>query len=132
MLNYIARYVAVLAILVIGDALWLSYFAKAIFRPTLGSVLLDDPRWLFAALFYLLYTAALLIFPVAAGLRNGSWNSAFLYGAMFGFFAYMTYDLTNLATIKAWTPDLALIDMAWGSALTAIASTVGYITALQR
>ena len=49
-----------------------------------------------------------------------------LYGAMLGFFGYMTYDLTNLATIKAWTTSLALIDIAWGTLLTAIAALAGY------
>ena len=37
----------------------------------------------------------------------------------------MTYDLTNLATIKAWTLPLALIDMGWGAFLTALACAIG-------
>jgi uncharacterized membrane protein len=118
--------VTALIVLIVGDALWLSYFAKAVFRPTLGPILLDNPRWLFAAVFYLLYALALLIFPVAAGLRSGSWVMALFYGALFGFFAYMTYDLTNLATIKVWTPQLALMDTAWGAALTAAATLAAY------
>ena len=126
-MNGVSRYVTVLAVLVIGDALWLSYFAKAVFRPTLGQILLVEPRWLFVALFYLLYALAVTIFPVAAGLRGGSWFSALFYGALFGLFAYMTYDLTNLATIKVWTAPLAVIDTAWGTALTAVAATAGYL-----
>jgi uncharacterized membrane protein len=127
MVTGIIRYVTVLAVLAIGDALWLSYFARAVFRPTLGGILLDQPRWLFVALFYLIYALAIVIFPVAAGLRSSSWSVALFYGALFGFFAYMTYDLTNLATIKVWTVPLAAMDTAWGAALTALAAAVGYL-----
>ncbi len=127
MMTNAVRYLIVLAVLAIGDALWLSYFAKAVFRPTLGGILLDEPRWVFVALFYLLYALAVVIFPVAAGLRNGAWYVALFYGALFGLFAYMTYDLTNLATIRVWTISLAALDTAWGAALTAIAATAGYL-----
>ena len=120
------RYGVVLLALVVGDALWLSYFARAMFRPVLGDILLDNPRWSAAILFYLLYAMGVLIFPIAWGGRQG-WTSAALYGALFGFLAYMTYDLTNLATIKAWTLPLALVDMSWGAFLTAAASAVGCV-----
>jgi uncharacterized membrane protein len=123
------RYVAVLLVLVVGDAAWLSFFARVMFRPVLGGILLDNPRWGAAVLFYLLYALGVLVFPLALGLRGGSMLQAVLYGALFGFLAYMTYDLTNLATIKAWTMPLALIDMGWGAVLTAAATAAGYAIA---
>ena len=123
------RYLAILAVLVVGDALWLSYFARALFRPALGSILLDNPRWGAAIAFYLIYAAGVLVFPLALGLRNGAPGPAILYGALFGFLAYATYDLTNLATIRAWTAPLALIDMGWGALLTAAATAAGYAIA---
>jgi len=126
MTNALIRYVTVLIVMAVGDALWLSYFAKAVFRPTLGSILLDDPRWIFAIAFYLVFAAGVIVFPIGAGLRAGSLLTALAYGAFFGFLAYMTYDLTNMATIKAWTLRLALMDMAWGTVLTAIAAGAGY------
>ncbi len=108
MLSYAIRYGVVLATLVIGDALWLSYFARAVFRPTLGSILRDPPNWTVAALFYLLYALGVVIFAVGPAYRLISWRAALFYGALFGFFAYMTYDLTNLATICVWTFRLAV------------------------
>ena len=120
---------ACLLVLVVGDALWLSYFARVMFRPVLGDILLDTPRWSAAILFYLIYALGVMVFPLALGLRNGSLGAAILYGALFGFLAYMTYDLTNLATIKAWTVPLALIDMGWGALLTAAATAAGYAVA---
>lgn len=123
------RYIVVLLVLVVGDAAWLSFFARVMFRPVLGGILLENPRWGAAVLFYLLYALGVLVFPLALGLRGGSMLQAVLYGALFGFLAYMTYDLTNLATIKAWTMPLALIDMGWGAVLTAAASAAGYAIA---
>ena len=120
------RYLTVLAVLALGDFLWLSWFAPAMFRPTLGAVLLDSPRWSGAVLFYLLYTAGVLIFPL--GLARDT-ATALIYGALFGFVAYMTYDATNFATLKPWTAQLALIDTGWGAGLTAVASLAGFLVA---
>jgi uncharacterized membrane protein len=118
------RYLSVLVVLVAGDALWLSWFAPAVFRPQLGSILLDDVRWSGAVLFYLLYTGGVLVFPL--GLARGL-GSAALFGALFGFMAYMTYDATNYATIKLWTAPLAMTDVVWGSFLTALATSAGWL-----
>jgi uncharacterized membrane protein len=118
------RYLAVLVVLAAGDALWLSWFAPAMFRPAVGAILLDNPRWLGVALFYLLYAAGVLVFPL--GLAR-DWTSAVLYGALFGLMAYMTYDATNHATVKVWTAPLAMVDVGWGSFLTALATLAGLL-----
>lgn len=123
------RYGIILLVLVIGDAVWLSYFARAMFRPALGDILLDTPRWSAAIFFYLIYAAGVMAFPLAMSQQVQTLGSAILYGALFGFLAYMTYDLTNLATIKAWTVPLALIDMGWGALLTAAATAAGFAAA---
>jgi uncharacterized membrane protein len=123
------RFAVVLLVLIVGDAAWLSYFARAMFRPVLGDILLDTPRWSAAVLFYLIYAAGVMVFPLAMGLHKDSLGTAILYGALFGFLAYMTYDLTNLATIKSWTVPLALIDMGWGALLTAAATAAGFAAA---
>ena len=117
------RYLTVLLVLAAGDFLWLSWFAPAMFRPTLGAILLENPRWSGAIAFYLLYAAGVLIFPLNLARDT---VTALLYGALFGFLAYMTYDATNYATLKAWTAPLALIDTGWGAFLTALASAAGY------
>ena len=126
-MSYAMRYFSALIVLVALDALWLSYFARAVFRPTLGDILLDTPRWGAASLFYVLYALGIVLFAVMPALRNGSWQSAALMGAMFGFFAYMTYDLTNFATLKAWTLPLALADIAWGTVASGLAATASYV-----
>ncbi len=125
-MSWVVRYIAALIVLVVGDALWLSYFAQAVFRPTLGAILLDDPRWAAIVLFYLAYSAGILIFATKPAAQTGSAWTAIAYGALFGLFAYGTYDATNLATIKAWTIRLSCIDTAWGALLTALAGWASY------
>ena len=129
MLSYGVRYGVVLLTLVVGDLLWLSYFARTVFRPTLGPMLRDPPIWTAAALFYLLYALGVVIFAVGPAFRLASWRTAIAYGALFGFFAYMTYDLTNLATIRVWTVRLAVMDVIWGTFVSGLAGLLGYAIA---
>ncbi len=125
-MGWVVRYIAALIVLVVGDALWLSYFAHAVFRPTLGAILLDDPRWAAIVLFYLAYAAGILIFATKPALQSQSAWAAVACGALLGLFAYGTYDVTNFATIKAWTIRLALMDTGWGIFLTAFAGWASY------
>ena len=126
-MNGIIRYVAVLLILGLGDAIWLSYFAHAVFKPTLGEIVLENPRWAAVVVFYFGYAAGIMIFAVLPALAAGSAWKALLYGALFGLFAYGTYDVTNFATLRAWTLPLALLDTGWGVLLTAAASLAGFL-----
>ena len=44
--------------------------------------------------------------------------------SLFGFFTYATYDLTNLATLKAWPITITVIDLIWGTLVTAVTSSL--------
>jgi uncharacterized membrane protein len=126
MLSYAVRYVVALVVLAVGDLVWLGFFARAVFRPTLGPILREDINWPAAILFYLLYAVGVVIFAVSPALANQSAGKALLYGLLFGFFAYMTYDVTNYATLNAWTIRLALMDVAWGTVISGIAAVISY------
>jgi len=82
-----------------------------------------------AVAFYLLFAAGLVVLAVRPGLEAGSLRLATGNGAMLGLVAYATYDLTNQATLRNWTTALTLTDLAWGTLLSAIAATVGYLAA---
>lgn len=41
--------------------------------------------------------------------------------------AYATYDLTNLATLSRWPLVVAVVDMVWGTIITAMASLAGFV-----
>jgi uncharacterized membrane protein len=80
-----------------------------------------------AGIFYLLYLVGVVIFASTRALTSRSWTTALLYGAMFGFFAYATYDLTNLATLRDWPPSAVILDVSWGALVSAVSSSAGYL-----
>lgn len=112
------------------DFTWLSLTAGPVYHRALGAVLADTPNWQAAIAFYLFYGIAVVLFAVRPALLSGEWRVALLWGALFGFFAYGTYDLTNLATLKLWSLKVSLIDIAWGSFLTATSASVSAWVAL--
>jgi len=59
-------------------------------------------------------------------LHSGKWQTAVLWGALLGFFCYMTYDLTNYATLKVWSTKVTVLDIIWGTLLTGSASFGGW------
>jgi uncharacterized membrane protein len=122
-------YVAALAAMVVADMIWLGVMVDRLYRPTLGDVLAGSVNLPAAIAFYLIFPVGLTIFAVMPGLRSGSASTAALYGALFGFFTYATYDLTSQATLRNWTTQLTVIDIAWGVVLGTLASTAGYAAA---
>lgn len=127
-MRYVAAYGAIAVVMLALDALWLGVVAKSFYRAGIGHLMADSPNLVAALLFYLLYPAGVLIFAVTSGLAGNSdvpWVRAALAGALFGFFAYATYDLSNLATLRDWPLRFAVVDIAWGTALTAVAALAG-------
>jgi len=111
------------------DALWLSQVGPKVYRPALAGILTEGFRLGPAIVFYALYVVGIVIFAVRPALGSGRWTEAVLMGALFGFFCYATYDLTNMATLKVWPMHVTLIDIAWGAVLTGTAALVGYAAA---
>jgi len=120
-------YVVTLVVFTVIDGLWLGTMAGRIYRPLIGDILLPGFRVGPAIAFYLLYAAALLIFAVLPALKSGNLVGAFAWGALFGFFAYATYDLTNFATLKNWGLGITLIDMAWGTFVSGLGSALAFL-----
>ena len=44
--------------------------------------------------------------------------------------SYGTYDLTNLASIKNWPLKVSIVDIIWGTVLSAVVSTASFFIAL--
>jgi uncharacterized membrane protein len=128
-MKWAASYLASLVVFFGVDFLWLSAMVGRVYRPTMGDIALANVNFPPAIAFYGLYPIGLVIFAVAPAVRAGSLPTALLYGALFGFFTYATYDLTNQATLRNWTMQLSLIDMGWGTLLAACAAAVGYLIA---
>ena len=126
-MTYVVAYIATAVVFLGLDAIWLSKVALGMYRQELGSLLLDKPNLPIAAGFYLLYVAGIVILAIVPALGEGGWIKALLMGAVLGLVAYGTYDITNLSTLKGWSVKLAVIDIAWGTALTAVSATIGYL-----
>jgi uncharacterized membrane protein len=105
------------------DFVWLTLTGKNFYRRELGDLLLEQPNLMIAAGFYLAYVAGLVILVAAPA--EGDVLKALLMGAVLGLVAYGTYDLTNLSTMRGFTPTVALVDMAWGTLLTAVSAAGG-------
>jgi uncharacterized membrane protein len=119
-------YLLTMVVFLIVDLAWLGFIAKNLYQKYLGSLLSDKVNWTAAIIFYLIYVIGVSIFAIYPSVNKNSASSALLLGALFGFFAYATYDLTNLATLKGWPVSIVFIDISWGIVLTAIVSLSGY------
>lgn len=120
--QYIAAYLLSAVLFGILDFLWLGFMVPRVYRPEIGAMLMEGWRPAPALIFYALYMLGIQIFAVAPGLAAGKWQTALLWGALFGFFCYMTYDLTNQATMKVWSTKVTLLDIAWGATATGLAA----------
>ena len=113
------------------DYLWLTNMSAVLYRRDLGPLLADDPKMSVAVVFYLTYAIGIMIFAIRPALASADWRAAALYGALFGMFAYATYDLTNFATMKVWTLRVTVLDIGWGIIVTATAASAGAFAALK-
>ena len=125
--KYLMTYGATLVTMVVIDLLWLGVIAKPLYQQGIGHLMAEKPNLTAAALFYLLYPVGIVLFAIAPDAVNASWLKTFTTAALFGFFAYATYDLTNLATLKDWPISLAAVDMAWGSLVTGVSALAGKV-----
>lgn len=121
-MKFAAAYVIFAVVFLIMDLVWLGYVARDFYREQLGALMADNVNMGAALAFYLLYVLGVMIFVVAPALESGGWTRALMMGALFGFFAYATYDLTNLAVMKNFPATMAYVDMAWGAAVTGISA----------
>lgn len=127
----VVSYLSALVCLAAFDAVWLTTTGDWLYKKQLGDILLQTVRVGPAIAFYLMYPIGLVIFAIIPALKAGSVTTAIINAAAFGAIAYATYDLTNFATMRNWTMQITVLDICWGTVLSAVASAVGfYVTTL--
>lgn len=126
---YLKLYLLTVPIFFSIDLLWLGIVAKDFYRKNLIHLLSPQVNWPAAIAFYLIYIAGILIFAVLPGFEKNSLGKTALLGALFGFFTYMTYELTNLALIKNWPFKVVVIDILWGMFLCLSVSVISFAIA---
>ncbi|HET9133280.1 MAG TPA: DUF2177 family protein [Gemmatimonadales bacterium] len=119
MIFWLKLYLLTLPVFAAVDLLWIGVLARDLYKENLGHLLSPTVNWTAAAVFYLLYIGGILLFAVRPGLEEGSVARAALWGALFGFFTYMTYELTNAATLPNWPLKVIVLDTLWGVVLCA-------------
>ena len=123
---YFKLYFLTVPIFFIIDLIWLGVVAKGFYRKNLNYILSPNVNWPAAIIFYLMYIAGILIFAVLPGLAKDSLRHAVVWGALFGFFTYATYDLTNLALLKDWPLNVVIVDILWGVILCSVVASLSF------
>lgn len=125
--EFIIRFVAAGVIFALIDAVWLSLVANKFYKSQIGALLLKKPNFVAAVLFYVIFLIGLVVFVLNPSLAAQDWTWALGLGALFGFVTYATYDLTNLSTLKGFPVKLVIVDLAWGTFVTATVSVSSYL-----
>ena len=112
------------------DSSWFRWSLPNLYLPEIGQ-LIGPLRWTPALAFYALYVIGIQIFAIRPAFASGQWTTAALWGALFGFFCYMTWNLTNYAVMKVWSLKVTLVDMTWGTVATATTAAIAAAVALR-
>ncbi len=127
MAQFFKLYGIAFVLFLIIDLIWLGLIAKNLYQNQIGSLLKTDTNWTAAIIFYLLFIGGLVFFAIQPSITSETLWKAMLYGALFGFITYATYDLTNLATLEGWPIKITIIDLMWGSFSGASTSSLTYV-----
>jgi uncharacterized membrane protein len=120
-----AIYATTVVVFLALDAIMLKFVMRPLFSQHIGSWLLDDIRILPAVGFYLFYVAGIVWFVSMPAFKSGVTSQALIAGALLGAIAYGTYEFTNYATLKNWSPSMVAVDVIWGAVLTGISAWFG-------
>jgi uncharacterized membrane protein len=126
---YIKLYGLTVPVFFVIDIIWLGVVAKDFYQKNLKYILSPNVNWTAAIIFYLIYIAGILIFAVLPAVAKDSLRHAAVWGALFGFFTYATYDLTNLALLKDWPIIIVIVDILWGVILCSAVATLSFFIA---
>ena len=122
----IKQYIVALITFLAIDGIWLTVVAKNFYAKHLGFLMSKTPNLASAGIFYLIYILGMVVLVLSPALEKSSLRQAILTGALFGLCGYATYDLTNLATIKDWPLLVTLVDLVWGTVLSASVAGISY------
>lgn len=125
-MKLIGQFLVSFGVFLVIDLIWLGLIAKKLYSKYLGYLMAANVNWAAALIFYVIFIIGVMYFVVLPALDAQSWTMALMRGAIFGFITYATYDLTNLATIRDWPLNITIIDLLWGTTLSASVSTISY------
>jgi uncharacterized membrane protein len=124
-------YLITVPIFFVIDLIWLGVLAKDFYQRRLGYLMRPQVNWSAAILFYLIFIVGIVLFAVKPALEGQSPVRALICGALFGFFTYATYDLTNLATVRDWPVIVTVVDLIWGTVLCGTVAWGSYVISMR-
>ncbi len=125
-MELVRNYFIALAVFLLIDMVWLLVLSKKLYSEKLGYIMAKNPNLSAALIFYMIFIAGLMFFVIQPSLAAGNWQHAMYAGLFFGLVTYATYDLTNLATIKDWPISITIIDLIWGSFISAATALISF------
>lgn len=131
MMSTIIAYLSTALAMLLLDSVWLKLTADPLYRAKLGHLMQPEFSLVPAAIFYVIYVAGVTVLAVMPALADGKLTTALVRGAVLGLVAYATYDLTNQATLRGWSTTITVIDLCWGTFLTAFAASIGWLATTQ-
>jgi uncharacterized membrane protein len=120
-------YISLLVVMGVLDGAWLSFSVSRLYKPGIGHLMADQPVAWAAVAFYLIYAAGVTYLITLPALASGGLPAAAMRGAVLGFIAYGTYDLTSLAIMRGWPVNVTVADMIWGALLTGVSASVSLL-----
>jgi uncharacterized membrane protein len=126
-MNYVKMYIIAFLIFLAIDALWLGLVAPKFYKSQIGHLMSEKPNLIAALIFYLIFIVGVVYFVVNPAIEAGSISKVLISGALFGFIAYATYDLTNLATLRDWPITVTIVDLIWGTSLSTLIGLFTYL-----
>jgi len=125
-MNFLKTYLIAGGVYWVVDFIWLALIAQGFYQKQLGNMLADKINWPAAAIFYLLFPVGVIIFAVMPGVKENSLVRSLILGALFGYFTYSTYDLSNYITLANWPLKVVFVDIIWGILVSTLVAFVGY------
>ncbi len=119
-------YLLTVPVFFVVDLIWLGLVAKGFYRRHLDFILSPHVNWPAAITFYLIYIIGIIVFAVIPAIDRESLSRALVWGGLYGFFTYATYDLTNMALIKGWPLKIVIVDILWGMILCTVVAGSSY------
>lgn len=126
MSKYLVMYAFTAVVFLAIDFVWLSVIARGLYADQIGQLLRPQPNFIAAGVFYLAFAAGIVYFAVGPAIAQQAPMTALVNGALLGFLAYATYDVTNYSTLRDWPVLVSVVDTLWGTALTGFSALAGY------
>lgn len=123
MTKYLVAYLTTVFVIVALDRFWLSVIARPLYQQGFGRPMAERSNVSVVFLFYAVFALGVMLFAVAPNGEVAGWGNTLVAGALFGFFAYATYDLAN--PLKNWPIGVSVLEISLGSLFSSFSAGAG-------